>query len=53
MFKKKYCMICMYMCNRYKVIDNYMLMGLNVDCYYKGRYLFMLFDMDLCYIFIN
>lgn len=53
MFKKKHCMTCMYMRNRYKVIDNHMSMGLNVDCYHKGRHSSTLFGMDLCYIFIN
>lgn len=53
MFKKKHCMTCMYMRKRYKVIDNHMSMGLNVDCYHICRHSCTLFDMNLCYIFIN
>lgn len=42
MFKKKHCMTRMYMRNRYKVIDNHMSMGLNVDCYHICRHSSML-----------
>lgn len=46
-------MTCMNMRNRYKVIDNHMSMGLNVDCYHKGRHSSTLFDIYVTFLLIE